>query len=113
MWPRHCVGRSVCVGSNEIPPSGRCQTGDNDTSTICKSIITITSTNTGQVQGHQKFRLKTIEFPLSKKQTKWPIELLTLKQEMETDDDDATIRESFSLVQSILFIEFTDAPPAH
>ena len=48
-----------------------------------------------------------------KKQTKWPIELWTLKQEMETDDDDATIRESFSLVQSILFIEFTDIPPAH
>ena len=32
---------------------------------------------------------------------------------METDDDDATIRESFSLVQSILFIEFTDILPAH
>ena len=49
----------------------------------------------------------------SKNQTKWPIELWTLKQEMETDDDDATIRESFSLVQSILFIEFTNTPPAH
>ena len=53
------------------------------------------------------------KFRLTKNQTKWPIELWTLKQEMETDDDDATIRESFSLVQSILFIEFTDIPPAH
>ena len=50
---------------------------------------------------------------LSKNQTKWPIELSTLKQEMETDDDDATIRERFSLVQSILFIDFTDILPAH
>ena len=32
---------------------------------------------------------------------------------METDDDDATIRERFSLVQSILFIDFTDILPAH
>ena len=31
---------------------------------------------------------------------------------METDDDDATIRERFSLVQSILFIDFTDILPA-
>ena len=37
----------------------------------------------------------------------------TLKQEMETDDDDATIRERLSLVQSILFIDFTDILPAH
>ena len=32
---------------------------------------------------------------------------------METDDDDATIRERFSLVQSILFIDFTDILPAN
>ena len=32
---------------------------------------------------------------------------------METDDDDATIRERLSLVQSILFIDFTDILPAH
>ena len=31
-----------------------------------------------------------------------------LKQEMETDDDHATVRESFSLVQNILFIDNTD-----
>ena len=36
-----------------------------------------------------------------------------MKQELETDDDDATIRERFSLVQSILFIDFTDILPAH
>ena len=36
------------------------------------------------VQGHQEFPPETIEFPLSKNQTKWPIELCTLKQEMET-----------------------------
>ena len=29
-----------------------------------------------------------------------------MKQEMETDDDHATMRESFSLVQSKLFIAF-------
>ena len=43
------------------------------------------------VQGHKEFPPETIEFPLSKNQTKRPIELCTLKQELETDDDDATI----------------------
>ena len=32
---------------------------------------------------------------------------------MEADDDDATIRERLSLVQSILFIDFTDILPAY
>ena len=32
---------------------------------------------------------------------------------MEADDDHATIRESFSLVQNILFIEYIDVIPAH
>ena len=32
---------------------------------------------------------------------------------METDEDHATMRESFLLVQNILFIEYTDAFPAH
>ena len=64
-------------------------------------------------QGHHRFAPETIEFPLSKNQTKWPIELWTLKQEMETDEDHATMRESFSLVQNILFIEYTDVFPAH
>ena len=32
---------------------------------------------------------------------------------METDDDDATTRERFALVQSILFIDFTDILPAY
>ena len=32
---------------------------------------------------------------------------------METDDDHATISESFSLVQNILFIEHTDRVSAH
>ena len=57
--------------------------------------------------------VNSIEFPLSKNQTKWPIELWALKQEMETDEDHATLRESFSLVQNILFIEYTDLFPAH
>ena len=48
-----------------------------------------------------------------KNQTKWPIELWTLKQEMETDDDHATMRESFSLVHNILFIDYIDILPAH
>ena len=48
-----------------------------------------------------------------KKQTKWPIELWALKQEMETDDDHATMREIFSLVQHILFIDCTDIHRAH
>ena len=56
---------------------------------------------------------ETNELSLSKNQTKWPIELWTLKQEMETDEDHATMRESFLLVQNILFIEYTDAFPAH
>ena len=47
------------------------------------------------------------------KQTKWPIELRTLKHEMETDDDSATMRESFSLVQNMLLIDYTDILPAH
>ena len=36
-----------------------------------------------------------------------------MKREMETDEDHATMRESFLLVQNILFIEYTDAFPAH
>ena len=32
---------------------------------------------------------------------------------METDKDHATMRESFSLVQNMLFIENTDVFPAH
>ena len=36
-----------------------------------------------------------------------------LKQEMETDDNHATMRESFSLVQNILFIDYTDVVPAY
>ena len=31
-----------------------------------------------------------------------------LQQEMETDEDHATMRESFSLVQNILFIDYSD-----
>ena len=51
---------------------------------------------------------KSIEFPLSKKQTKWPIEPSTLKQEMEAEDDHATMREVFSLVaQNILIIKYS------
>ena len=49
---------------------------------------------------------KLINFRYQK--TKWPIELWTLQQEMETDDDCATMRESFSLVLNILFVEYTD-----
>ena len=64
-------------------------------------------------QGHPRFPLPKL-LKLCYKKTKGLLGLLTLKQEMETDDDNATIRESFSLVQSIiLFIEFTDIPPAH
>ena len=37
----------------------------------------------------------------------------TLEQEMETDDDHATMRESFSLVQNIFFIGYTNVLPAH
>ena len=32
---------------------------------------------------------------------------------METEDNDVTMRESFSLVQNILFIDNTDILPAH
>ena len=32
---------------------------------------------------------------------------------MKTDDDHATMRESFSLVQNILFIGYTNALPAN
>ena len=62
-------------------------------------------------KGHQEFPPETIEFPLSKNQTKWPIELWTLKKEI--DDDHATMRESFSLVQIILFNDYTDVVAAH
>ena len=44
--------------------------------------------------------------------TKRPIELWTLKQEMEPDEDHATMRESFLLVQNKLFIEYTGVFPA-
>ena len=56
---------------------------------------------------------KLVSLGYKKKQTKWPIELLILKQEMETDDDHATMREGFSLVQNILFIDYTDVLPAY
>ena len=62
----------------------------------------------GFYQGHHRLAPETIEFPLSKNQTKWPIELWTLKREMETDEDHATMRESFLLVQNILFIEYAE-----
>ena len=55
---------------------------------------------------------KLLSLGYQKNQTKWPIELLILKQEMETDDDHATMRESFSLVQNIHFIDNTDILPA-
>ena len=38
-------------------------------------------------QEHQNFTPETVEFALSKNQTKWPIKLWTLKQEMETTND--------------------------
>ena len=38
---------------------------------------------------------------------------LTLKQEIETDDGHATMRDRSSLIQNILFIEYTDILPAH
>ena len=59
------------------------------------------------LQGYQEFLTETIEFPLSKNQTKCPIEVWTLKQEIETDDNHATMRESFSLFQKILFDAFS------
>ena len=48
----------------------------------------------GTTHEHQEFPKETIEFSLSKKnQTNWPIEIWTLKQEMETDYNNAIIRE--------------------
>ena len=32
---------------------------------------------------------------------------------METDDDHATMRENFSLVQNIIFIVYAEVLPAH
>ena len=37
----------------------------------------------------------------------------TLNFEAGNDEDQATMKESFSLVQNILFIEHTDTVPAH
>ena len=37
----------------------------------------------------------------------------TFEQEMETDDDHATMRENFSLVQNMFFIGYTEVLPAH
>ena len=42
---------------------------------------------------HQEYPPETIQFPLSNNQTKWPIELWSTEQEMETNEDDATMRE--------------------
>ena len=36
-----------------------------------------------------------------------------MNQEIETDGEHATMREIFSLVQNIIFIEHTDTVPAH
>ena len=35
-----------------------------------------------------------------------------MQQEMETDDDHATVRDNFSLVQNILFCDYPDTLPA-
>ena len=71
-------------------------------------------------QGHHEFPPKTIELlsnywvpAIDQKPNQMAIELWTLEQEMETDDDQATLRESFSLVQNILFIGYTNILPAH
>ena len=40
---------------------------------------------------------KLLSFLYIKKTKKWPIELWTLKQEMETGDDSVTMRESFTM----------------
>ena len=48
------------------------------------------------VQGHQEIPPKT------RNQTKWLIELCTLRQEMESDASNATMRESFSLVSLVI-----------
>ena len=47
-----------------------------------------------------------------KNQTKCYVEFWTLKQKMETDNDHATMRKSFSLIQNILFIYHFDKLPA-
>ena len=59
------------------------------------SYLTVCYFEWSTLQGHQEFPTETIEFPLAKNQTKFPIEVRTLKQERETDDDHATMRESF------------------
>ena len=68
-------------------------------------------------KGHQEFPPEIINFPLSKNQTKWAIELWTLKQEMETDDVSPTMRESFTMVQNIDYndidIDYNDILLAH
>ena len=46
------------------------------------------------LMSHPEFPPETIKSLLSKDQTKWPIELQTLKQEMKSDDYQATMRES-------------------
>ena len=46
------------------------------------------------LMSHPEFPPKTIKSLLSKDQTKWPIELQTLKQEMKSDDYHATMREN-------------------
>ena len=72
-----------------------------------------------QVQVQEKYTdtrsslQKLLSFRNQKNQTEWQIETWILKQEMETDDDHATMRESFSLVQNILFIDYFDVLPAH
>ena len=51
---------------------------------------------------------RVLSFRYQKKQTKCPIEPLTLKQEMEPDDDHATMREVFSLAaQNLVFYKYT------
>ena len=56
---------------------------------------------------------KPLDYRYQSYKIKWLKEILTLKQEMKTDDDDTAMRESFSLVQNILFIDYTDVLPAH
>ena len=49
---------------------------------------------------------KLLSFPYKKNKTKkWPIELWTLKQEMETGDDSVTMRESFTM-HIVYFVKY-------
>ena len=96
MWSswRHICEKCIFWHQSLLAPGTRINLLQNEFPKFdfCKTVFCSSMTRTPQVTSRNYWN-----------QTKWPIELWALKQERETNDDHATMREGFSLVQNIFF----------